>query len=84
MKRIDLLRRLEEEGCVLVRSRGGHDIYRNVITGATQPVPRHRRFAHAADDDHRRRGYAFLTLFFLQARGLRPVAARKASRKFVE
>ena len=42
MKRIDLLRRLEEEGCVLVRSRGGHDIYRNVITGATQPVPRHR------------------------------------------
>ena len=42
MKRIDLLRRLEEEGCVLVRSRGGHEIYRNVITGTTQPVPRHR------------------------------------------
>ena len=42
MKRVELLRRLGEEGCVLVRSRGGHDIYRNVITGATQPVPRHR------------------------------------------
>ena len=42
MKRLDLLRRLDEEGCVLVRSRGGHDIYRNVMTGATQPVPRHR------------------------------------------
>ena len=42
MKRIDLLRRLADEGCVLVRTRGGHDIYRNVITGATQPVPRHR------------------------------------------
>jgi predicted RNA binding protein YcfA (HicA-like mRNA interferase family) len=42
MKRVKLLRRLGEEGCVLVRSRGGHDIYRNVITGATQPVPRHR------------------------------------------
>ena len=42
MKRADLLRRLGEEGCVLARSRGGHDIYRNVITGATQPVPRHR------------------------------------------
>ena len=42
MKRLDLLRRLDEEGCVLVRTRGGHDIYRNVITGATQPVPRHR------------------------------------------
>lgn len=42
MKRLDLLRRLADEGCVLVRTRGGHDIYRNVITGATQPVPRHR------------------------------------------
>ena len=42
MKRLDLLRRLAEEGCVLSRSCGGHDIYRNVITGATQPVPRHR------------------------------------------
>lgn len=42
MKRIDLLRRLDEEGCVFVRARGGHDIYRNVITGETQPVPRHR------------------------------------------
>ena len=42
MKRLDLLRWLDKEGCVLVRTRGGHDIYRNVITGATQPVPRHR------------------------------------------
>ena len=42
MKRLDLLRRLADEVCVLVRTRGGHDIYRNVITGATQPVPRHR------------------------------------------
>ena len=42
MKRLDLLRRLAEEGCVLARARGGHDIYRNVIMGATQPVPRHR------------------------------------------
>ncbi len=42
MKRLDLIRRLDEEGCVLVRQRGGHDIYRNVLTGVTQPVPRHR------------------------------------------
>ena len=42
MKRLDLIRILNEEGCVLVRQRGGHDIYRNVITGVTQPVPRHR------------------------------------------
>ena len=39
MKHLDLIRRIEEEGCILVRQRGGHDIYRNVITGATQPVP---------------------------------------------
>ena len=42
MKRVDLLRIIAEEGCVLARSTGGHDIYRNVITGATQPIPRHR------------------------------------------
>lgn len=42
MKRADLIRRITEDGAVLARSRGGHDIYRNVITGATQPVPRHR------------------------------------------
>jgi len=42
MKHADLIRRIEEDGAVLVRSRGGHDIYRNVITGMMQPVPRHR------------------------------------------
>ena len=42
MKRRDLLARLREEGCVLVRTVGRHDFYRNVITGACQPVPRHR------------------------------------------
>lgn len=42
MKHVELIRRIMEEGCVLVRARGGHDIYRNVITGVSQPVPRHR------------------------------------------
>lgn len=42
MKHVDLIRRLTEEGCTLVRQRGGHDIYRNVITGVSRPVPRHR------------------------------------------
>ena len=42
MKRVDLLRRLREEGCVLVRTVGRHDFYRNVITGESRPVPRHR------------------------------------------
>ena len=42
MKRADLIAAITDEGCVLVRSRGGHDIYRNVITGVQQPVARHR------------------------------------------
>lgn len=42
MKRRDLLARLRDEGCVLVRTVGRHDFWRNVITGESQPVPRHR------------------------------------------
>lgn len=41
MKRRDLLRRIAEEGCVLVRHGAGHDLYRNVITGKMEAVPRH-------------------------------------------
>ena len=42
MKRIDLIRRIEQQGCVFVRSGGRHDWYQNPQTGACQPVPRHR------------------------------------------
>jgi len=42
MKRLDLIRRLSDEGCVFVRAGGRHDIYRNVITGHAEAVPRHR------------------------------------------
>lgn len=42
MKLLDLIRRLEENGCVLVRHGGNHDWYRNPRTGISQPVPRHR------------------------------------------
>lgn len=42
MKRIDLIRALEEMGCELVRHGGKHDWYRNPGTGVSQPVPRHR------------------------------------------
>jgi mRNA interferase HicA len=42
MKRTDLVRKLEEEGCLLVRHGGNHDWYRNPKTGFSQPVPRHR------------------------------------------
>jgi mRNA interferase HicA len=42
VKRNDLVRQLEEAGCILLRHGGKHDIYHNPRTGMTQPVPRHR------------------------------------------
>lgn len=42
MKRIDLIKTIEEFGCQLVRQKGKHDWYRNPNTGVAQPVPRHR------------------------------------------
>jgi predicted RNA binding protein YcfA (HicA-like mRNA interferase family) len=42
MKRADLIRALEDAGCVLIRHGGKHDWYRNPSTGVAQPVPRHR------------------------------------------
>jgi mRNA interferase HicA len=42
VKRNDLVRQLEEAGCILLRHGGKHDIYHNPKTGMTQPVPRHR------------------------------------------
>ncbi len=41
MKRRDLIRILEEMGCVLVRHGGSHDWYTNPQTKQSQPVPRH-------------------------------------------
>lgn len=42
MKRADLIRALEGTGCVLIRHGSKHDWYRNLDTGVSQPVPRHR------------------------------------------
>ncbi len=42
MKRADLVRKLELDGCLLIRRGGNHDWYRNPKTGVSQPVPRHR------------------------------------------
>jgi mRNA interferase HicA len=42
MKRVDLIREIEELDCELVRHGGKHDWYRNPRTGVSQPVPRHR------------------------------------------
>jgi mRNA interferase HicA len=41
MKRRDLIRRLEDMGCRLVRHGGKHDWYQNPQTSMSQPVPRH-------------------------------------------
>lgn len=42
MKRTDLIRRIEQMGCELIRNGGKHDFYRNPKSGVSQPVPRHR------------------------------------------
>jgi predicted RNA binding protein YcfA (HicA-like mRNA interferase family) len=41
VRRGELIRELEQQGCVLLRHGGRHDIYANPATGQKQPVPRH-------------------------------------------
>jgi mRNA interferase HicA len=42
VKRFDLVQRLEQMGCTLLRHGGKHDIYHNPMTGRSEPVARHR------------------------------------------
>lgn len=42
MKRIDLIKILNQAGCILVRHGSEHDWYQSPATGICQPVPRHR------------------------------------------
>jgi len=42
MKHRDLIRTLEQHGCLLLRHGAKHDIYHNPKTGNSEPVPRHR------------------------------------------
>jgi predicted RNA binding protein YcfA (HicA-like mRNA interferase family) len=42
MKRIDLVRHLESQGCILFRAGGKHSIYKNPNNGVMTAVPRHR------------------------------------------
>ena len=42
MKRRDLVRLIEKNGCVLIRHGAKHDWYQNPGTRISQPVPRHR------------------------------------------
>jgi mRNA interferase HicA len=41
MKRSDLIRQIEQQGCLLIRHGRKHDWYQNPKTGVCQPVPRH-------------------------------------------
>jgi predicted RNA binding protein YcfA (HicA-like mRNA interferase family) len=47
MKRRDLIRKLEEMGCVLVRHGRSHDWYTNPTAKKSQPVPRHNEIHEA-------------------------------------
>ncbi|MDH5534910.1 MAG: type II toxin-antitoxin system HicA family toxin [Betaproteobacteria bacterium] len=42
MKRTDLLRHLQQHGCVLLREGGKHSVFVNRATRKTSTVPRHR------------------------------------------
>ena len=42
VKRVDLIREIEQLGCVLIRHGAKHDWYQNPRTGVSQAVPRHR------------------------------------------
>ena len=42
MKRLDLIRHLEQHGCVLLREGKRHSVYVNRAKGKSSAVPRHR------------------------------------------
>jgi predicted RNA binding protein YcfA (HicA-like mRNA interferase family) len=42
VKRVDLVRHLEQHGCVLFREGGSHSVYVNRRTRRSSSVPRHR------------------------------------------
>jgi predicted RNA binding protein YcfA (HicA-like mRNA interferase family) len=42
VKHRDLIKKIEEFGCVFIRHGGKHDWYQNPTTKVSQPVPRHR------------------------------------------
>ncbi len=42
MKRVDLVRHLEDQGCYLLRDKGKHSVYVNPANNQVTAVPRHR------------------------------------------
>jgi hypothetical protein len=47
MKRIDLIRHLEAQGCVFYREGANHTIYKNIAKGLMSAVPRHREIKNS-------------------------------------
>jgi predicted RNA binding protein YcfA (HicA-like mRNA interferase family) len=43
VKRVDLIRHLEQHGCALFREGGSHSVYVNRRTRKSSSVPRHRQ-----------------------------------------
>jgi hypothetical protein len=41
MKRVELIKRIGETGCIFIRHGKRHDWYQNPVTKMAQPVPRH-------------------------------------------
>jgi predicted RNA binding protein YcfA (HicA-like mRNA interferase family) len=42
LKRDELIKKIEQMGCILIRHGGKHNWYQNPNTRISQPVPRHR------------------------------------------
>jgi len=47
MKREELIRQLNRNGCQLLRHGSRHDLYLNPATGQKQPIPRHSEIDNA-------------------------------------
>jgi mRNA interferase HicA len=45
MKRRDLIKKIEEIGCVFIRHGRKHDWYQNPETKISHPIPRHREIS---------------------------------------
>ncbi len=47
MKRKELIKIVEEMGCILIRHGGKHDWYQNPRTKMCQPIPRHKEISES-------------------------------------
>ncbi len=45
MKRDELIKKIEQIGCILIRHGGKHDWYQNPSTRISQPIPWHKEIS---------------------------------------